>query len=146
MDANKNIYNKLIGCSLTNPDVLNISKVVGDFTGKKLGPTFFQGSKPINGVWATSDLVVSHDWVMPAGFGVGNHRMFVIGFHEASLVGNAPFCIQHFSNRQLNTKALSGAAKSYFKKLEGNIARHRLIEKMGGLHTHYTKRRSFQRD
>jgi hypothetical protein len=107
MEANKNIYKKLVGCSLPHPNGLNMSKVVGDFTGEKLGPTIFQGSNPINGVWATSDLIVSHACVMPAGFGLGNHQMFVIDFHEASLVWNAPFCVQHFSSRQLNTKASS---------------------------------------
>jgi hypothetical protein len=145
MDANKNIYKKLIGHSLTHPNGLNMSKVVGDFTGKKLGPMFFHGSKPIDRVWATSDLVVSHACIMPAGFGVGDYWMFVINFHEASLVRNAPFCVQRFSSHQLNTKVLSGAAKRYVKKLEGNIARHCLIKKLGDLHTCHTKRRSFQR-
>jgi hypothetical protein len=41
LDANKNIYCKLIGRSLTDLDGLNMSKVVGDFTGRKLGLTFF---------------------------------------------------------------------------------------------------------
>jgi hypothetical protein len=28
---------------------------------------------------------------MPAGYGIGNHRMFVNYFQEASLVGTEPF-------------------------------------------------------
>ena len=46
MDANEDIYQKLIGESLTKRDGLNMVEVVGKFTGKQLGPTFFRGSKP----------------------------------------------------------------------------------------------------
>ncbi len=49
MDANKNIYHKSIGRSLTELDGLNMSEVVGDFTGKKLGPTFFAEASPLTG-------------------------------------------------------------------------------------------------
>ncbi len=73
MDANEDIYKKSLGKSLTKVDGLNMSEVVGDFTGKQLGPTLFRGSKPINGVWATPDIDVTHACVMPDGFGVGNH-------------------------------------------------------------------------
>lgn len=47
MDANEDIYRKSIGKSLTKMDELNMSKVVGE---KRLGPTFFRGSKPIDGI------------------------------------------------------------------------------------------------
>jgi hypothetical protein len=32
-------------------------EVIGTFTGKKIGPTFFRGSKPIDGIWATPDII-----------------------------------------------------------------------------------------
>ncbi len=85
MDANVDIYSKSIGRSLTDEHGLNMSKVAGDFTGKKLGPTFFRGSKPIDGIWATRDINVTHACVMPAGFGVGDHRMFVVDEQESSI-------------------------------------------------------------
>jgi hypothetical protein len=116
MDANKNINKKSFGCSLTSSDGLNMCEVVGNFTSKKLGPTFFRGSKPINGVWATSDILVTHACVMPAGFGVGDHRMFVIDFQEDSLLGMAPFRVQRFTSRRLNTKASSRAAQKYVER------------------------------
>ena len=46
---------------LTDGDGLAMREVVGDFTGKQLGATFFRGSKPINGIWATSDMEVVGD-------------------------------------------------------------------------------------
>ncbi len=80
MDANKDIYKKSIGKSLTCREGLNMVEVVGEFTIRWIEATFFRGSKPIDGIWATPDLVVTHACVMPAGFGVGNHRMFVVDF------------------------------------------------------------------
>ncbi len=74
---------------------------------------------------------------MPAGYGAGNHHMFVIDFQEASIVGKEPPHIQHFSVRRLNTQASSGATKKYVEHLEANIARHRLIEKLRDLLQHH---------
>ncbi len=68
-----------------------MSEVVGDFNSKKIGPTFFRGSKPIDGIWAMPNLVVTHACVMPAGYGVGDHRLFVVVFQERSLIGKAPY-------------------------------------------------------
>ncbi len=99
MDANKNIYRKAIRQSLTSVEGLNMQEVVGEFTGKKIGPTFFRGSKLIDGVWAASNPVVTHACVMPPGFGVGDHRMFIIDFWESSMVGAALFRVQRFTSR-----------------------------------------------
>ena len=130
MDANENIYRKSIGRSLTEENGLKMSEVIGDFTGKKLGATFFRGSKPIDGVWATRDLNVTHACVMPTGFGVGDHRMFIVDLQESSVVGATPFKVQRYSARRLNTKVSSGAVKKYVETLEKSIEKHRLIERL----------------
>ena len=41
-------------------------EAVGNYTGKKIGATFFRGTKPIDGVWVTSDVVIIGACVMPA--------------------------------------------------------------------------------
>jgi hypothetical protein len=41
MDANEDIYRKSLGKSLTRMDGLNMLEVVGEFTGKRIGSTFF---------------------------------------------------------------------------------------------------------
>ena len=87
MDANEHIYKKSMGKSLTDSQGLAMKEVVGSFTNEPLGATFFRGTKPIDGVWATSDIVVTGACVMPAGYGVGDHRMFVVDFLTSSLVG-----------------------------------------------------------
>jgi hypothetical protein len=123
MDANEDIYQKLIGKSLTKREGLNMVEVVGEFTDKRLGPTFFRGSKPIDRIWATPDIVVTHACVMPVGFGAGDHRLFVVNFQEASLIGEARHRIVRFTSRRLNTKASNGATQKYLHCLEANLER-----------------------
>ena len=87
MDANEHIYKKSLGKSLTRTSGLAMNEVVGTFTNEPLGATFFIGSNPITGIWATSDVVVTGDCVMPAGYGVGNHILFIVDFLTLSIVG-----------------------------------------------------------
>ena len=133
MDANEDIYKKSWGKVLTDVDGLNMSEVVGDFTGKKIGATHFRGSKPIDAVWATKDLTVASACVMPVGYGVGDHRLFVIDFLTSSLIGSNPPRIVRPAARRLNTKMEKGSDK-YRTKLEDNFVRHRLIERCGEAH------------
>ena len=103
LDVNSDIYRKELGQALAYADGLNMSEVVGDFTGRQVGPTFFRGTKPIDGVWATKDIQVAKACVMPAGFGVGDHRMFVVDFRTQPLVGASPLKVVRMAARRLNT-------------------------------------------
>jgi hypothetical protein len=71
---------------LTDLDGLGMKKVVGKFTAKQLGATYFHGSKPIDGIWATGNLAVANACVMPVGFRVKDHQLFVIDFATTMLV------------------------------------------------------------
>ena len=133
MDANEHIYRKALGKILTDPAGLAMSEVVGDFTGEQLGATYFRGSKPIDAVWATTDLTVVGACVMPCGFGVGDHRLFVVDFLLQSMVGLSPTKIIRPAARRLNTR-IPGVANRYTTELERMIVQHRLIERMGEAH------------
>jgi hypothetical protein len=93
-------------------------------SANSLGPTFFRETKPIDEVWATNDLTIMHACVMKAGYGVGDHQMFVIDFHDASLVGTSPFKIKPFVLHRLNTKVFKEARRKYLAILEENLRRH----------------------
>ena len=110
-----------------------MKEVVGDFTGRQVGPTYFRGSKPIDAVWATSDLQVAGACIMPAGYGIGDHRLFVIDFVTSSLIGLSPKRIVRPQARRLNCK-IPGAVQAYNKRLEEKISRHRLIQRVGAVH------------
>ena len=88
LDANEDKYRKPLGRVLTSVDGLAMREVVGDFTGKRIGPTFFRGKKPIDGIWATSDVQVVGACVMPAGYGIGDHRLFIVDILGCSCLGN----------------------------------------------------------
>jgi hypothetical protein len=76
LDANKHIYKKSISKALTDIKGLAMKEVVGEFTRTPIGSTFFCSSKPIDGVWATSNIAVCNVAIMPAGYGIGNQQLF----------------------------------------------------------------------
>lgn len=137
LDANEHIYRKSIGKALTDSEGLNLKEVVGDFTGKPIGATFCRGSMPIDGVWATRDLQISAACIMPVGYGIGDHRLFVIDILTATMVGQQPTRIARPCARKLNTK-IPGALRNYNEKLEALVLNHRIIERMGAAHEEST--------
>ena len=133
MDANENIYTKRIGKTLTDVEGLDMVEVVGAFTGKQLGATFFRGSTPIDGIWATRDIEVASACVMPCGFGIGDHRLFVVDFRTSSLIGAAPPRVIRAAARRLNTDIAHTEAK-YNDKLESNFERHNIVARVVDAH------------
>jgi hypothetical protein len=141
IDVNADIYCQELGQALTWGEGLNMSEVVSDFTGVPMsevvsdftgvpvGPTFFHGSKPINGVWATKDIQVVNVCIMPAGFGVSDHRMFVVQFWLQSLVGASPPKVVRVAARQLNT-TIPHVAERYVKRLEDLYISHHVNSRL----------------
>ena len=87
LDTNGDIYKKKLGKALVQTNELSMVEVVGNYTGQKVGATFFRGRDPIDGVWVTSDVAITGACVMPVGYGVGDHRMFVVDILTSSLIG-----------------------------------------------------------
>jgi hypothetical protein len=90
LDANGNIYMQMLGEMLTNPEGLGMIEAVGSYTGKKIGPKYFWGQLPIYGIWATPEVMVANACIMPAGYGIGDHRLFIVDLHTSLLVGPGP--------------------------------------------------------
>ena len=67
-----------------------MKNVVAEHTGEEYGANYFRGSEPIDAIWATTDVSVVGGCVMPVGYGVGNHRLFVVDFTTKSLIGANP--------------------------------------------------------
>ncbi len=127
LDANENIYQKSLGKAPTNVDDLNMREVVGTFTGKQIGAIFLQGQSPIDGVWVTSDVMITEACVMPAGFGIGNHCLFVIDMLTESIMGLQPQRIVRPQARRLNSK-IPGTALAYRARLESLFFKHCIIK------------------
>jgi hypothetical protein len=95
LNANKDIYKKSICKALTNVDGLLMKEVVGEFTGKKIGPTYFWGSKPIDGIWSMAENVeILNACIMPADYRIGDHQMFLVDVIQASLISDILFQVQ----------------------------------------------------
>jgi hypothetical protein len=130
-----------LGKFLTDIDGLAMKEVVWEFTQIPVGSTFFQGSKPIGGVWATSDITVWNASIMPAGYGIGDHRLFVIDFSSSNIIGNMPPKVVRLASHWLNTK-IPRAAAEYARILEGRIIQHWLIERVGNTHSECRSKRA----
>ena len=79
-----------------------------------MGPTYFRGSKPINAVWAMEDVQVAGACIMPAGYGIGDHRLFVVDFVTSLLIGFSPKKIVRPQAQRLNCR-IPGAVREYNK-------------------------------
>jgi hypothetical protein len=85
-------------------------------------------------VWAMVDVKISNACIMLAGYGIGDHCMFIIDLVRLSLIGEMPLQVQQLVSRHLNTKVPGGGTAKYIATLESSIARHRLIECLGRAH------------
>jgi hypothetical protein len=103
-------------------------------TGTSPGATFFRGSKPIDGLWISSNLDIRNACVMPFGYGIGDHRAFILDIPIESLIGEDPVKIACLVGRRLNSR-IPVCSNAYIKSLEENIRRHRLLERLHDTHT-----------
>jgi hypothetical protein len=133
MDHNEHTYNGPLGRALSDPEGVGLQEAVLRHTGKKTGATFFQGSKPIDGLWVTSGIEIANACVMPFGYGIGDHRMLIIDVTMESLVGKNPTKVVRLASRWLNSK-MPRRGKAYVKSLERNIVQHRLLEWLNEVH------------
>ncbi len=78
-----------------------------------------------------ADIKISNACVMPAGYGIGAHRMFIVDLVQSSMIGETPCQIQQLVSRRLNTKVPGGDAAKYIATLESSLTRHRLIKHLG---------------
>ncbi len=129
MDHNEHIYDGPLGRALAGTDGLRLQEAVLRHTGRKTGATFFRGSKPIDGIWVTSDIDISNACVMPFGYGIGDHRMFIFDVTMESLIGKNSTKVVQPASRRLNSK-LPRCREAYAQSLERNIVQHRLLERL----------------
>jgi len=72
---------------------------------------------------------------MPAGYGIGDHRFFVINFAESNVIGISQQKVVRPTSRCLNTKIPRVAAEyARILEVEEKVLAHRLIERMGAAH------------
>ncbi len=70
---------------------------------------------------------------MPAGYGIRDHRLFVIDFCAQDIIGSHPPCIVRATSCHLNTR-IPRVAAEYVRILEEKVIKHQLIERVGKAH------------
>ncbi len=123
MDHNKHTYDRPLSRVLSDPGGLGLQEAVLRQTGRRTGITFFQGSKPINGFWVTSSIDIANACVMPFGYVIGDHQMFVLDVTMESLIGKNLTKVVRPASRRLNSKR-PWCGEAYIKSLERNIIQH----------------------
>ncbi len=134
MDPNEHVIDGAIGKALVDRDGLDLQEAILHHTGRSPGAKSFRGLKPIDGLWVSSNVDVSNACVMFFGYGVGNHRAFILNIPIKSLVGVDPVKIVRPASRRLNSQ-LPGCNEAYCDSLEKNIIRHHLLERLHNTHT-----------
>ena len=110
-----------------------MNEVVGTFIVKKIWATFFIISKPIDAVWATTYIVVVGACLTTAGYGVGDHRLFILEFLTYYLIWQTQPRIIRSSARKLNTK-ITSTKDNYTNVLENQVVTHGLTEQIVAAH------------
>ncbi len=87
MDHNEHVYDGALRKMLSDSTGLNLQEVILQHTSTRTGATFFRGSKPIKGLWASSNLEISNACVMSFWYGVGDHQAFILNITLESLAG-----------------------------------------------------------
>jgi hypothetical protein len=134
MDHNEHVVTGALGTALSDRDGLNLREAVIQHNGKHPGATFFCDSKPINGLWISSDLDISNACVMPFGYSVGDHCAFIVDIPLELLVGINLVKIFRPAGRRLNSHLL-GCSKAYIDSLKSNIIKHWLLERLHDAHS-----------
>jgi hypothetical protein len=117
MDHNEHVINGPLGRELADKEGLDLHEAIVQHTGARPGATFFCGSRPIDRIWVSSNLEISNACVIPFGYGIGDHRAFILDIPIESLVGISPVKIVQPAGRRLNSR-LPGCSQLYINSLE----------------------------
>jgi hypothetical protein len=91
-------------------------------------PTFQSGSKQIDGIWMSSDLLAQSASFLPLFVGVGDHRMALVDIPNDMLLGTLLKKISRATARRLQTKLPKSASK-YQELLTSYVMEHKLLPK-----------------
>jgi hypothetical protein len=104
LDANDHVYTGKLAKALTGTPQLDLQETMLSTTGTPLTATYFRGTRPIDAIWTTPDICVTNVCAMPIGYGIGDHRAFIMDISSVSMVGQNPQSIKRPTTRRLNTR------------------------------------------
>ena len=96
--------------------------------GTELTATYFRGTRPIDAIWTMPDIEVTNICAMPFGYGVGDHRAFILDVMTRSMVSHNLQPVKRPTARRLNTQ-IPRCSKQYNTILEQQFV-HQIIAKL----------------
>ena len=132
MDANEHILSGTIGKMLTEEenglDLVELSHK----SWREVEPnTYIDGTRPIDGVWASDSLEIGGFKMLSFGESVGDHRTMIFDVSSRSLIGKFEHRIVRAGCRRLNCKTHS--LHSYNRILEALMTRHRMDPRLDAI-------------
>ena len=110
-----------------------MKEVVGDFIGVKLWLKLFCGTKPIDGVWETSNVIIYRTCGTLVLYSGRVHIIFSINVLNSSILCETPSKIIRLASRILTSK-IPQVTDKYSTRLEEIINKHRLIYRLKRVH------------
>eukprot|EP00956_Cyclotella_meneghiniana_P011386 scaffold15968_cov46-Cyclotella_meneghiniana.AAC.14 len=126
-EATGNVYDVILAVQLQREEIRMVD-VCEAALGHKSPNSHASGTLPITGVFVTSDLVAQHVFQSSHGFGLEDHRVFVVDIDLAQLLDSEYSQLVRLPGRKLQAKRYH-VRKAYNKSLRDNIRRHKLTEK-----------------
>ena len=132
MDANEHVLNGELGKMLRSPEVgLDLEEISHKAWGGREINTYIDGSRPIDGVWASRSLEIGGFKILSYLEGVGDHRTMLFDVESRSLLGIDEHRVVRGACRRLNTKTSS--LRSYTRILNRLMTVHKMEERLDAL-------------
>ena len=129
MDFNEHILKGKLPRMLQDEGLVEISSTRWAGVEPK---TYFRGSTPIDGIYASQELEIHSVMVLPFHESIGDHRTMLVDITTRSAVGEQQYKIVRPEARRLSTKNKKSTTK-YLASVENAFSHHKLFDKLGQL-------------
>ena len=126
-DFNEDVYAGRLARCLAEADI-NMKEQCRQVTGQKLPGTHVRGTKPIDGIYATTGVVCLNAKLLQKYRGVGDHRCFIVDFSSSSVIGDVfPRVVPAAGRKLTDNDRHRGAYQTCLSQL---CDRHRMFRKL----------------
>ena len=131
LDANEHAVTGELPRRLAEPDLL-MAEQFSATNGYDGPPSYFRGSRPIDGCYCTSAVDCMNVLLSPTQSGAGDHRFWIIDIDATSMLGSGYARLVRPKGRRLKC-TVERTRISYNKDLLQLSIRHRMFDKMDSL-------------
>ena len=131
MDANEHAITGRM-CRRLGQDGIELVNTTQAIHGKQPEKTFAKGQRPIDGIWHTPDVEMTHIKWVPFTESPGDHMACIFEFTTLSVMGQNEQRIVYPPCRRLNTK-ITNVAERYGEEVEQQFPIHHIVARLDAL-------------